>query len=75
MCIDIVDICLGIAHGQISSIFNRVIYLQHDNYGILSFHVLFRVGGTVMNHLTVKAPITTAENDIFIIFFFIENKS
>ena len=40
MYIDTVGICFGIAHGQISSIFDRVICLRHDNGGVLSFHVL-----------------------------------
>ena len=40
MYIDIVDIWLGIAHWQISSIFD-IIYLQHDNGRVLSFHFCF----------------------------------
>ena len=40
MCIDIVKICLGIAHGQISSIFDGVICPRHHNGRVLSFHVL-----------------------------------
>ena len=40
MCIDIVEICLEIAHGQISSIFDRVICLRHDNNGVLLINVL-----------------------------------
>ena len=40
MCIDIVEICLGIAHGQILSIFDRVI-CPHDNGGVLPFHFFF----------------------------------
>ena len=39
MCIDIVEISLGIAHRKISSIFDRVICPGHDNEGVLSFHV------------------------------------
>ena len=35
MCIDIVEIWFVIANGQISSIFNGVICLQHDNGGVL----------------------------------------
>ena len=31
MCIDIVEIWFGIANGQISSIFDRVICLPHDS--------------------------------------------
>ena len=31
MCIDIVEICFGIANGQILSMFDRVICLRHDN--------------------------------------------
>ena len=41
MCIDIVEICFGIAQWQISSIFDRVISQRHDNGGVLSFHALF----------------------------------
>ena len=40
-CIYIVEICFGIAHWQISSIFDRVICRQHDNGGVLTFHILF----------------------------------
>ena len=43
MCIYIVELNFGIAHWQISSIFDRVICLQHDNGGVLSFHVLFEL--------------------------------
>ena len=39
MCIDIVEICFGIANGQISLIFNRVICLRYDSGGVFSFHV------------------------------------
>ena len=39
VCVNIVMICFGIAHRQISSIFDRVICPQH-NGGVLSFHVL-----------------------------------
>ena len=38
MCIDIVEVWFGIANGQISSIFDRVI-CPHDNDEVLSFHV------------------------------------
>ena len=38
--IDQVEICFGITHWQISSIFDRVICPQHDNGGVISFHVL-----------------------------------
>ena len=38
MCIDIV-ICFGIANGQISSIFNRLICLRYDSGRVFSFHV------------------------------------
>ena len=41
VCIDIVEICFGIAHRQILSIFDRIICPRHDNGGVLSFHVLF----------------------------------
>ena len=37
VCIDIVEI--GIADGQISSIFDRVICPSHDSDGVLLFHV------------------------------------
>ena len=40
MYIDIVEINFGIAHCQISSIFDRVIGSHHNNGGVLSFHVL-----------------------------------
>ena len=39
--IDIVKIWFGIAHRQISLIFDRVIFPWHDNGIVLSFHVLF----------------------------------
>ena len=42
MGIDTVEICFGIAHWQISSIFDTVISPRHDNGGVLSFHVLFQ---------------------------------
>ena len=34
-CIDMKEICFGIANGQISSMFDRVICLRHDNSGVL----------------------------------------
>ena len=37
MCIDIVEICYGIANEQISSICDRVICPLHKNGGVLSF--------------------------------------
>ena len=37
---DNVQICFGITHGQISSIFDKVICLRHDNGWVLSFYVL-----------------------------------
>ena len=40
MCIYIAEICFGIAHLQISPIFDRVICPRHDNGEVLSFHVL-----------------------------------
>ena len=43
MCIDIVEICLGIAYGQILSIFDRVICPRHDNGGIFLFHILLNL--------------------------------
>ena len=39
VCIDIGEIWIGIANGQISSIFDRVICTQRDNGRVLSFHV------------------------------------
>ena len=39
VCIDIVEICFGIAQRQIL-IFDRVICPQHNNGRVLSFHVL-----------------------------------
>ena len=41
VCIDSVEICCGIAHQQISSIFDRVICPWYNNDGVLSFHILF----------------------------------
>ena len=41
MCIDIVEVCFGIAHWQISSVFDTVICPRHDNGRVLSFRVLF----------------------------------
>ena len=38
-CIDIKEIWFGIANGQISSIFDRVICQRDDNGGVLSFYV------------------------------------
>ena len=43
ICIDIVEIWFGIANGQILSFFDRGIYLQHDNGGVLSFHVFILI--------------------------------
>ena len=39
MCIDIVEICFGIANWQSLSIFDRIICLQYNSGGVLSFHV------------------------------------
>ena len=39
MCIDIKEICFGIANGQISSIFDRVICPQYYNGGVLLFYI------------------------------------
>ena len=39
MCTDIAEIWFGIANGQVSSIFVRVICLRHDSGGVLSFHI------------------------------------
>ena len=33
-CIDIKEICFGIANGQISSMFDRIICPRHDNGGV-----------------------------------------
>ena len=41
-CIDIVEICFGISHYQISSIFDRIICPWHNNGGVLSLHILFQ---------------------------------
>ena len=43
MCIEIVEICFGIAHWQISSVFDRVIRPQHDSGGVyfVSRFILF----------------------------------
>ena len=38
--IDILEVCFGIAHQQILSIFDRVICPRQDNGGVLLFHVL-----------------------------------
>ena len=35
----IVEICFGIAHWQVSSIFDTVICPPRNNVGVLSFHV------------------------------------
>ena len=50
MCIDIVELCLGIAREQISSIFDRGVCPRHDIGGVLSFLVLL-VCGIVFNRL------------------------
>ena len=34
-CIDMKEICFGIANGKISSMFDRVICPRHDNSGVL----------------------------------------
>ena len=39
MCTDIVEIWFGIANGQVSSIYVRVICLPHDSGSVLSFHI------------------------------------
>ena len=39
MCIDIVEILFWILVGKFSPISDRVICLQHDNGGVLSFHI------------------------------------
>ena len=39
--IDIMKIWFGIANGQISSIFDKVICPPHDSGGVLSFQFLF----------------------------------
>ena len=41
MCIDIVDIWFGIADGQITSAFDRVIYPSHINGDIISCFYFF----------------------------------
>ena len=38
-CIDMKEISFGIANGQISSMFDRVICWRHDNCGVLLFNV------------------------------------
>ena len=38
-CIDIKEIWIGIANGQILSIFDRVVCPKHNNGGVLSFNV------------------------------------
>ena len=40
--IDMKEIWFGIANGQISSIFDRVICPQHDNGGVLYFNVFIQ---------------------------------
>ena len=47
MRIDIVEIWFGIAYGQISSIFDRIICPRHDNGWILSFHVFIYKDATL----------------------------
>ena len=42
-CIDIKEVCFGIANGQILSIFDRVICPQHSNGRVLSFYVFIYV--------------------------------
>ena len=41
ICIDIVEIWFGIANGQITSAFDRVVCPPYDNGGVLTFHILF----------------------------------
>ena len=66
MCIDIVESCLGIAHGQISSIFDRIICPRHDNGGVLSFHVLFNIS----YHINLKFCLVGAIYTLRTIMFY-----
>ena len=38
---DIVEIWFGIANGQISSVFDRVICQPHDSSSVLLFHIFY----------------------------------
>ena len=58
MCIDIVEICSGIANGQILSMFDRVICPQHDNGGYysLAFLLVALCGAMTMFTLNIETP-------------------
>ena len=43
MCIDIVEIWFGIANGQITPLFDTVIYPPHANVLVLSFHIFIDI--------------------------------
>ena len=47
MCIDIAEAWFGVADGQISSIFDRLIYPKLDSGGVLSFHVLLFISSSL----------------------------
>ena len=64
MCIDIVEICFGVAHWQILSIFHRVICPRHDDSRVLSFHVLF------INFNWVNTPKTAYLSTVLNIWFY-----
>ena len=47
-CIDIMEIWFAIANGQLSSIVDKVICLQHDNGGVLLFYIFIFLAGLVL---------------------------
>ena len=63
MCIYIVEIWFGIANGQISSVFDRVICPWHDNGGVLLFHIFIYGLWTRYSVFTANGLINT---DLFI---------
>ena len=52
-CIDIMEICFGIAYWQISSNFDRDICPRRYNGGVLSFQVLFSVDFKIVNKIKI----------------------
>ena len=49
LCIAVVEIWFGIANGQILSVFDRVIWIRHDNGGVLLFNIFIRI--TILSFL------------------------
>ena len=54
VCIDIAEAWFGVADGQISSIFDRLICPKHDSGGVLLFHVLLFIRSSLYKSLYIK---------------------